>query len=327
MRAIVITESGGPEVLRFRTDQPAPLVSETEIAVDVASIGVNFIDIAHRDGIFPVPLPFVPGVEAAGTVAAVGTAVDTVAVGDRVAWAMPRDIAQAGGGYAERTVIPADRAIPVPGDLDIDTAAAGLMHGLTAHYLTSSVYPVRPGDTVLVHAAAGGLGLMLTQVVKLLGGKVIGTTSTSDKAKFARRAGADEVIGYHEVPARVHELTGGVGVAAVYDGIGGPTFDDSLASLRRRGTLALVGGAGGPVPPLDLTRLLTGGSLRVTRPGIGDFIADPAELSTRATEVFDWLRHGKLTIHIGGNYSLADAAQAHRDLHARHTTGKLVLRP
>ena len=323
MRAIQITETGGPDVLHL-TELPDPAPGPGGLLVEVAAAGVNYIDTYQRSGAYPMPLPFIPGSEGAGTVAAVGTGVCDVAIGDRVAWAMSP------GSYAERAVVPADRAVPVPEGIDIQIAAGCLLQGMTAHYLTVSVHAVAPGETVLVHAAAGGMGLLLTQLATARGARVIGTVSTPEKQRLAREAGASEVIRYTEVDdlaGEVRRLTGGEGVAAVYDGVGASTFDASLASLRRRGMLALYGAASGPVPPVDPQRLNSAGSVFLTRPTLADYVATREELTWRAGEVFDAIAGGSLRITIGGRYPLAEAGRAHRDLQGRRTTGKLLLLP
>lgn len=322
MRAILVNRHGGPDVLEpADVSEPAP--GQGDILIDVAASGVNFLDVYHRSGAYPTQPPFVPGSEGAGTVSAVGEGVDGVDVGDRVAWAMHP------GSYATTAAVPAERAVPIPEGIAAEDAAAVLLQGMTAHYLTHATYPVQPGDTVLVHAAAGGMGLLLTQVVKLCGGRVIGTVSTAEKEKLARDAGADEVIRYAEtdVAQAVSELTGGTGVAAAYDGVGRDTFDASLASLRPRGTLALFGQASGAVPPVDLQRLNAAGSVFVTRPSLPHHVADRGELLARAGDVLEWVASGQLRLHIGGRYPLEEAHAAHADLEARRTTGKLLLLP
>jgi NADPH2:quinone reductase len=321
VRAIQVTETGGPDVLRL-AQLPDPEPDAGQLLVKVAAAGVNYIDTYHRSGAYPMPLPFIPGSEGAGTVTAVGPDVGDIAVGDRVAWAMSP------GSYAELVVVPAEQAVAVPAGVDTDIAAGCLLQGMTAHYLTVSVHAVQPGETVLVHAAAGGMGLLLTQLATARGGRVIGTVSTAAKEKLAREAGATEVIRYTEIDdiaGEVRRLTGGEGVAAVYDGVGVSTFDASLASLRPRGMLALYGAASGPVPPVDPQRLNSAGSVFLTRPKLADYVPTRGELHWRAGEVFDAIVSGSLRITIGGRYPLADAAQAHQDLQGRHTTGKLLL--
>jgi NADPH2:quinone reductase len=322
MRAIVVSTPGGPEVLEY-TELEDPTPGSGEILIDVAAAGVNFIDIYYRTGRYPKPAPFVLGVEGAGTVTAVGPDVTGVGVGDVVASSEVR------GSYATKALITADRAVTVPAGVSAHDGAAAMLQGMTAHYLTHSTYAVRPGDTVLVHAAAGGMGLLLTQIAKLRGGRVIGTVSTAEKEKLARDAGADEIIRYTETDfaPEVRRLTGGEGVAAVYDGVGAATFDGSLASLRPRGMLALYGAASGPVPPVDPMRLNAGGSLFLTRPTLAHYVATREELLTRAGDVLSWVESGELRLHIGRRYELADARAAHEDLAGRRTTGKLLLIP
>ncbi|MEO3824572.1 quinone oxidoreductase [Actinomadura sp. B10D3] len=320
MRAIVITRTGGPEVLE-PADRPAPEPGPGEVLVDVAAAGVNFIDVYYRTGAYEQELPYTPGLEAAGTVAAVGDGVSEFSVGDRVAWS------DAQGSYAEQAVVPAATAVPVPDGVGLEDAAATLLQGMTAHYLTRSTYPIKEGDTVLVHAAAGGMGLLLTQTAKVLGARVLATASTPEKEKLARDAGADVTMGYDGFADRVRELTGGAGVAAVYDGVGAPTFDGSLASLRRRGTLALYGAAGGAVPPFDPQRLNRAGSVYLTRPTLRHFVEERDELLQRAADVYGWVASGEVKVHVGHRYDLADARAAHEDLQARRTTGKLLLIP
>ncbi|MGH3242879.1 MAG: quinone oxidoreductase family protein [Spirillospora sp.] len=320
MRAIVITENGGPEVLA-PAERPVPEPGPGEVLIDVAAAGVNFIDVYYRTGAYPRRLPYTPGIEAAGTVTAVGDGVRGVAVGDRVA------SSDVDGAYAAKALVPAGRLVPVPDGVDLEDAAASLLQGMTAHYLTRATYPIQAGDTVLVHAGAGGMGLLLTQAAKALGARVIATASTPAKEKLASDAGADVTMGYDGFADRVRELTGGEGVAAVYDGVGAPTFDGSLASLRRRGTLALYGAAGGKVPPFDPQRLNAAGSVFLTRPTLGHYIVTREELVERAAAVYTWLESGDVRVHVGHRYDLAEAAAAHADLEARRTTGKLLLIP
>ncbi|MCP2258576.1 NADPH2:quinone reductase [Streptoalloteichus tenebrarius] len=326
MRAVVVRSHGGPEVLQQEdVDEPTP--GAGELLVEVAASGVNYIDTYQRTGAYPLPLPVTLGLEGAGRVLAVGEGVTEFAVGDRVAWGNTL------GSYAERAVVPVRDAVAVPDGVDIEVAAGALLQGMTAHYLTHSTYPVREGDTVLVHAAAGGMGLALTQMVKALGGRVIGTVSTEEKERLAREAGADEVIRYtelgggEELAAEVRRLTDGEGVPVVYDGVGATTFDASLASLRRRGVLALFGAASGPVPPVDPQRLNRAGSVFLTRPTLADHVATREELTWRAGDVFRAIAEGSLTIHIGHRYPLGEARTAHEDLQGRRTTGKLLLLP
>jgi NADPH2:quinone reductase len=322
MRAVVVTEHGGPEVLKV-AEREAPQPGPGQLLVDVAAVGVNFMDIYQRQGRPPYAgaVPYVPGAEGAGTVAAAGPDVEGFAEGDEVAWTgVP-------GSYAEQVVLPADLAVPVPGGVDLQTAAATLLQGMTAHYLATSTYPIAGGDHVVVHAAAGGVGLLLTQMATMRGGVVIGTTSSRAKADLARQAGARHLAGYRDFTETVREVTGGAGAAAVYDGVGQSTFDDSLSCLRPRGCMILYGAASGPVPPFDLQRLAAGGSLFVTRPTLGSYMATRGELLHRASDLFGWIRDGRLDIRIGGTYPLDQAARAHADLSARRTTGKLLLLP
>jgi len=322
MRAVVVEQHGGPEVLQA-IERPDPSPGPGGLLVEVAAAGVNFMDIYQREGRPPYlgGVPFVPGAEGAGTVTAVGDGVSGFAPGDRVAWT------GAPGSYAELAVIQADRAVTVPGGMELEVAAAVMLQGLTAHYLCHSTYPVAPGDQVVVHAAAGGVGLLLTQMIVMRGGIVIATTSTDAKAKLARAAGAARVAGYADFGTVVGELTGGAGAAAVYDGVGQATFDASLAALRPRGYMVLYGAASGPVPPFELQRLAAGGSLYITRPTLGSYIATRDEYVKRADDLFSWVKTGQLTVRIGGRYPLAEAARAHADLAARSTSGKLLLLP
>ncbi|MBC6450042.1 quinone oxidoreductase family protein [Actinokineospora xionganensis] len=321
-KAVVVTRTGGPEVLTY-TDREIPAPGPGEVLVRVKAAGVNYIDTYHRDGIYPLPLPFGLGLEGAGTITAVGDDVGDRAVGDRVAWA------DAMGSYAEHVLVKSTVAVRVPDGVDDETAAATMLQGLTAHYLVTSTYPARPVDTVLVHAAAGGVGLLLVQLAKARGARVIGTVSTSDKEALAREAGADEVIRYTEEDfvARTLELTDDEGVAAVYDGVGRTTFDGSLSVLKRRGTLALFGAASGPVDPVDPQRLNKGGSLFLTRPKLADHVATEEELRWRADELFGAVADGSLKVSVGGRYPLSEARRAHEDLQGRRTTGKLLLIP
>jgi NADPH2:quinone reductase len=314
MRAVRITETGGPEVLAV-SDGPEPEPQDGELLVDVAVAGVNFIDTYHRKGAYPIPLPFLLGLEGVGRV--VGT-------GERVAWA------DAMGSYAERIAVPAAKAVPVPDALTDEQAAGALLQGMTAHAFVVDAFPVQAGHDVLVHAAAGGLGLLLTQLASSRGARVIGTVSTPEKAELARAAGAVDIVNYSEVTdvaAAVRELTDGVGVHVVYDGVGASTFDASLAALRRRGTLVLCGAASGPVPPFDPQRLNAAGSLFLTRPKLNDYVVAREELLARAAAVFDAVADGSLDVRIGGRYPLEDVRQAHEDLEGRRTTGKLLLIP
>ncbi|GIH78853.1 quinone oxidoreductase family protein [Planobispora longispora] len=319
MRAIVVSATGGPEVLTC-SDCPEPELNPGDVLIDVTASGVNFIDVYHRIGRYPLSLPFVPGNEGAGTVAAVGEDVEGVSVGDKVAWANVM------GSYAEKAVVPVSHLLLLPEGVEPEVAAAVTLQGLTAHYLTHSVHEVRPGDDVLVHAAAGGMGLLLVQIAKLRGARVIGTVSTEEKEELARQAGADEVLRYRGFADAVRDLTGS-GVHVVYDGVGATTFDESLASLRPRGMMALYGQASGPVPPVDPQVLAKEGSLFLTRPTLGAYIATRDELAWRASDIFGWVASGDLRVHISRRYPMTEAARAHEDLEARRTTGKVLLIP
>jgi NADPH2:quinone reductase len=287
---------------------------------------VNFMDIYQREGIgnYRTDPPFVPGGEGSGTVVAVGADVKHLAAGDRVAWANVPE------SYAEQVALPARRVVEIPEGISLQIAAAAMLQGMTAHYLCNSTYPVREGDITVVHAAAGGVGLLLTQMVKRRGGVVVGTTSggpDGHKVELALQAGADHVVGYDRFRDIVDEASDGAGAHVVYDGVGQATFDDSLAALRPRGMMVLYGAASGQVPPVDPQRLNTGGSLFLTRPTLTHYIADADELRWRAGEVFDWIAKGELEVRIGGTYPLAEAAKAQEDLASRRTTGKLLLLP
>lgn len=316
----MVTRFGGPEVLELQ-EAPAPQVGAAELLIDVEAAGVNYRDIYEREGNYGGTPPFVAGVEGVGTVAALGEGVTEFSVSDRAVWnSVP-------GSYAEQVVVNASRAVPVPDAVPAELAAAAFLQGMTAHYLATDTYPVQPGDDVLVHAVGGGVGLLLTQVVKMRGGRVIGTTSSDEKAQRARELGADEVIGYESFAARVRELTAGEGVAAVYDGVGRSTFEESLASLRPRGSMVLYGAASGRVPSFDPMRLEDSGSLFLTRPSLRHYTAGRAELLARAADVFRWIAEGRLQVHVGGRYPLDDARKAQEDLTSRKTSGKLLLVP
>ena len=324
MRAIQAVRAGGSDVLK-PIDLPDPAPSAGEVLVRSAAAGINFIDTYRRGGVYPMPFPHIPGDEGAGVVAAVGDGVTTLAVGDRVAWA------DSPGSYAELVRVKAERALRVPDGVALDVAAALPLQGLTAHYLATSTYPVQPGDWVLVHAGAGGVGLLLTQLATARGARVITTVSTPDKESLSRAAGAAEVIRYDllkdlasELPGLVRGIAGG-GVPVVYDGVGRSTFDASLASLRRRGVMVLFGASSGPVPPFDIQRLNSGGSLYLTRPTLGHYIATREELQGRADELFRAVLDGTLEVRIGNRFPLAEAAAAHNALEGRATTGKVIL--
>lgn len=322
MRAIQILSTGGPEVLTSR-DIPVPTPAPDEALIRIEACGVNFIDTYLREGRYPAPLPYTLGQEAAGVIESVGFNVATVKVGDRVAWCgVP-------GTYAEFAVAPADRLVRIPEGMTSQQAAAALLQGMTAHYLADSAYPIQRGDEVLIHAGAGGTGLLLTQIAKSLGARVFTTVSTEEKAALSHAAGADKVILYSQTDfaAEVKRLIGGRGLAVVYDSVGKSTFDQSLTCLRPRGTLVLFGGSSGPVPPFDLIRLSTLGSLYITRPTLKDYIATRADLLSRANDILRSVAAGGLRLRIEPAYPLAEAAQAHRDLESRGTTGKLLLVP
>jgi len=322
MQAIQVDRHGGTEVLSV-VDLPVPICGPDQIVVKVHAAGVNFIDTYQRSGLYTVPLPFVLGREGSGEVVEVGTNVTHISVGDLVAWPGVQ------GSYAEFVAMSPEDCVLVPAGVDSQIACAAMLQGMTAHYLVTSVYGVKPGDVALVHAAAGGVGLLLCQMVKARGGIAIGTVSTDSKAQAARSAGADHIIRYdHEdVARRVRELTNGVGVNVVYDGVGASTFEASLASLKRRGLLVTFGNASGPVPPLDVLRLSTSGSLSVIRPTLVDYIATHEEMQWRANELFGSLAHHEMNFAIGGTYPLKEAAQAQDDLEGRRTSGKLLLIP
>ncbi|MGW6702549.1 quinone oxidoreductase family protein [Nocardia sp. NPDC055049] len=321
MRAIQVSEHGGPEVLQY-VELTDPQAGPGQLLVETQGVGVNYIDIYFRTGQYPQATPYIPGSEGTGSVVAIGSDVTEFAVGDRVAWA------SAPGSYANLVAVDEAVAVKVPDDVEPAVAAAALLQGMTAHYLTESVFSPEPGDPVLIHAGAGGVGLLLTQMAVEKGARVITTVSTDAKEKLSREAGATDVLRYgDDLAARVRDLTDGIGVAAVYDGVGASTFEASLAALRIRGTLALFGAASGAVPPFDPQRLNPAGSLWLTRPSLGAYTRDRTEFLWRATDVFDWIAAGTLNLRIGATYPLADAAQAHRDLAARKTTGSIVLLP
>ena len=318
MNVIEVREVGGPEVMQLverRPSAPGP----GQVLVKADAVGVNFIDIYRREGRYPLPLPGTPGEEGSGVVLALGPDVTDFAVGDRVAWTTVL------GSYASHVIVPVEKAIRVPDGLDLKTAAAVIVQGMTAHYLVNDSYVVKPGTTALVLAVAGGVGLLLTQMLKARGARVIGVTSSAEKERRARAFGADHVVRYDDFATRVRELTGGVDV--VYDSVGAATFEASLTCARRRGTIVLFGGASGPVPPFDPMKLAWGGSLTLTRPYLEHFRATKEEFRWRAGEVFNEVLAGTLKVTIGGTYPLANAAQAHRDLASRSTTGKLLLTP
>lgn len=322
MKAIRIHQHGDPAQMQYE-DVPTPKPSEGEILVKITVAGLNFIDTYHRTGLYPMPLPLTLGLEAAGVVEALGPNVSEFQVGDKVAYCSHQ------GAYAEYATVPAAIAVPVPDDLALDMALASLLQGMTAHYLVHSTYPVKEGDTILVHAAAGGTGALIVQMAKRLGATVIGTVSTEEKAERARQVGTDHVIRYTETDfeAETKRLTNGGGVQAVYDSVGQATFDKSLAILRPLGYLALFGQSSGLVPPFDLSRLSQGGSLFITRPTLFHYIASREDLLRRAGDVFKWVASGDLILHIDRQMPLAEAAEAHRLLEGRQTSGKVLLLP
>src|ERR1051325_1767304 len=322
MKAIQVATVGGPEVLRL-VDLPVPDPKPNEALVQIKAAGVNFIDVYFREGRYSAPLPFIKRQEAAGVVVAVGAEVTRVRLGERVAYT------GALGSYAEYAAVPAERLVQVPDGLDDDQAAAAMLQGMTAHYLSHSTYPIRNGDTALVHAAAGGVGLLLVQMAKHLGARVIATAGSEAKATLARAAGADEVIIYtdQDFETETRRLTDGQGVHVVYDGVGKDTFARDLKALRPRGYLVLFGGASGAVPPFDLLELTKHGSLFVTRPSLQHYVAAREELEQRSHEVFEMITSGTLKLRIHKKYPLEDVRQAHYDLEGRKTTGKLLLIP
>lgn len=324
-KSIVMTEYGDASVLHY-VDSPIPVAGRGQVLVKLSAIGVNFVDIYRRQGIYPVALPHTPGGEGAGVIVALGEGVGSgnsgdVAVGDRVAFA------ETSKAYAEFVVVDVEHLLAVPDGVDDTTAAAIPLQGMTAHYLATSVFPLAKGHTALIHAGAGGVGLLLTQLAKARGAHVITTVSTPEKAELSRQAGSDHVIYYEEFEKTVRDLTKDVGVDVVYDGVGRDTFDQSLACLRVRGLLALFGAASGPVPPFDLARLASGGSLAVIRPSMGNYLQTADERRWRSGELFDAVVAGKLNVRVGATYPLAEAAKAHEDLAARLTTGKVLLVP
>jgi len=322
--ALVVTRHGGLDVLVVEPDRPAPQPAPGEVLVEVAAAGVNFIDVYQREGVYPNTTPFVGGNEGAGTVVATGEGVDSFHPGDRVAWP------QALGSAARFAALPSSVLVLVPDGVDLDIAAAVMLQGLTAHYLTTSTHPVQPGDVALVHAAAGGVGQLLVQMVQARGGSVVATAGGPEKCETARGLGAEHVIDYRAVDnlaEEVRRLTGGRGVDVAYDGVGKDTFDASLASLRPRGLLALFGAASGQVPPFDIQRLNASGSLFLTRPQLGHHLATPEELQWRAGEVLGAVADGSLHVAVGGRYPLTEAATAYADLEGRRTQGKLLLIP
>ena len=322
MLAIQVLETGGPEVLTA-VERPIPEPKPNEAIVQVKAAGVNFIDVYFREGRYSALLPFINGQEGAGVVTAIGSEVADINVGDRVAYTGSL------GSYAEYAAVPAARLIRIPEGLEFEDAAAAMLQGMTAHYLTHSTYKLQKGETALVHAAAGGVGLLLVQMAKRIGARVIATAGTTEKAKLAREAGADECIVYSEsdFEKETQQLTNGKGVDVIYDGVGKATFEKDLNVLKPRGYLVLFGGASGAVPPFDLIKLSQKGSLYITRPTLAHYTATREELEWRAHDVLGWVKNGELKLKIHKKYPLRDAAQAHRDLEGRKTSGKLLLVP
>jgi len=322
MKAIQVKQPGGPEALEL-VDIPVPQPKPNEALVKIAAAGVNFVDVYYREGRYKVPLPFGAGQEGAGTVTAVGTDVKSIKPGDRVAWTGIQ------GGYAEYVSAPADRLVATPPGVSDREAAAIMLQGMTAQYLSYSTFPLKRGDTALVHAAAGGVGLLLVQMAHNIGARIIGTVSTEEKARLAREAGADEIILYTQTDfeSETKRLTGGKGVDVVYDSVGKTTFEKGLNVLRPRGMMVLYGGSSGAVPPFDPIILTQNGSLHLTRPSLQHYIATREELEARASAVFGMIAAKKLKLRIEHVYALKEAQQAHRDLEGRKTTGKLLLLP
>lgn len=322
MKAIQVQQTGGPEALKL-VDLPVPQPKVNEAVLKITAIGINYIDIYFREGRYPSPLPFIDGQEAAGIVTEVGAEVKSLQPGDRVAYTAVL------GSYAEYSAVPADRLVKVPDRINDQQAAAAMLQGMTAHYLVYNTYPLKKGETALIHAAAGGVGLILVQMAKNIGARVIGTVGSEEKAKLARDAGADEIIIYthQDFESETKRLTHGQGVHVVYDGVGKTTFEKDFNVMRPRGYVVLFGGASGPVPPFDPMKLTQKGSLFLSRPSLGHYIASREELEWRANDVFNMISAGKLKLHIKHTYKLEQAPQAHRDLEGRKTTGKLLLIP
>lgn len=322
MKAIVVHEAGGPEVLSSE-DVPDPSPGPAELLVGVSAAGLNFIDTYQRSGLYPMTFPFTPGLDGAGTVMEIGSDVTDFGVGDRVAWSGTL------GSYAERHVVPEVSAVPIPDEVDTRIAAAVLLQGLTAHYLAIDTYPLQSGDTCVIHAGAGGVGLLLTQIAKMRGARVITTTGTREKAELSRAAGADDVVVYTDTDFKdaVEDLVGEKAVDVVYDGVGRATFDQSIDLLRPRGMMVTYGNSSGPVPPIAPLILSQKGSLFLTRPTMAHYLRTREELLSRTGDLFDWITDGQLDVRIGAEFPLADAADAHRALESRSTTGKVLIVP
>ncbi|UZD62219.1 quinone oxidoreductase family protein [Brevibacterium sp. JSBI002] len=323
MTSIIVNEHGGPEKYEVTDDSPAGAAgpADGQLQVSLSLAGVNFLDVVQRRGGTPVTAPFAPGVEGVGTVTAVGAGVDGFSVGDRVGW-----MTGGQGSFSSTALVRADKAVPLPDDIDDEIAVAALMQGITAHYLTTSTFPISAGDVVVVHAAAGGLGQMLTQIAAAKGATVIGTTSTEEKAEIARANGAAHVFGYDDFAEKIREVSSdGEGASVIFDGVGATTFEGDLKTLRTRGTLVVVGNASGPVPAVDVNTLSASGSLFLTRPTVVDHVRTPEELRSRTDEIFEWIRSGDLTVRIGDRFPLAEVAAAFTALESRATTGKIIL--
>jgi NADPH2:quinone reductase len=322
MWAIQIEETGGPEVLQWR-ELPDPEPGEGDVIVEVEAAGLNFVDTYHRSGLYDVPLPFVPGLEGAGMVVWAGAAVDSLAIGDRVAWA------SGPGSYATLARLPADQVVKVPETVGHEIAAAIPLQGMTAHYLAIDTFPLGEGSRCLIHAGAGGVGLLLIQIAKLRGAEVFTTVGSDDKAELAEAAGADHTIRYRDVDfaEAITEIAGPRPLDVVYDGVGQSVFEQSLTLLRPRGMMVQFGNASGPVPPLSPLRLMAGGSLYLTRPTLVDYVRERGDLERRADDLFGWIASGDLHVRVGEHFALRDAAQAHEALEARRTTGKVLLIP
>jgi NADPH2:quinone reductase len=322
MHAVQVAEVGGPEVLKW-TEVPSPLPGPDEVVVRLAAAGLNYIDTYHRRGLYPRRVPFVPGLEGSGTIEMVGAGVEGWAVGEPVAWA------DVDGSYAQRVAVPVDRLVRVPGDIDLEMAAAVMLQGITAHYLATDTFTLGPGHRCLIHAGAGGVGRLLIQIARLLGAEVVATAGGEEKVAVASAAGADHVIDYTNVgfSEAIEELFGERSIDVVYDGVGAATFEGGLRVLRRRGVMVTYGNASGPVPPIAPLELTTNGSIFLTRPTMKDYIATRVELESRISDLFEWISDGHLRVLIGARFPLAEAAAAHQALESRSTTGKVLLVP
>lgn len=322
MHAVQVARVGGPEVLKW-TEVPSPLPGPGEVVVRLAAAGLNYIDTYHRRGLYPREMPFIPGLEGAGTIEMVGAEVDGWTVGDQVAWA------DGDGSYGERVALAVDRAVRVPEGIGLETAAAVLLQGITAHYLATDTFTLGPGHRCLVHAGAGGVGQLLIQIAKLLGAQVVATAGGDAKVAVASGVGADQVLDYTKVDfaEAIGDLVGEQSIDVVYDGVGAATFDGGLRVLRRRGVMVTYGNASGPVPPIAPLQLTAAGSVFLTRPTMKDYIATRVELESRVSDLFEWIADGRLRVHVGARFALSDAAEAHRALESRSTVGKVLLIP